>query len=42
MSSGFNFTVTSCFLGNVHIKPYFNTQWKGGGERDPPSFLQFS
>ena len=27
MISDFNFTVTSWFLGNFHIKPYFNTQW---------------
>ena len=26
MSSDFNFTVTSSFLGNVRTKPYFNTQ----------------
>ena len=26
MSSDFNFTVTSGFLGNVLVKPYFNTQ----------------
>ena len=26
MSSDFNFTVTSWFLGNVRVKPYFNTQ----------------
>ena len=26
MSSDTNFTVTSWFLRNVHIKPYFNTQ----------------
>ena len=26
MSSDYNFTVTSCFLGNVRVKPYFNTQ----------------
>ena len=26
MSSGFNFTVTSWFLGNVRVNPYFNTQ----------------
>ena len=26
MSSDFNFTVTSWFLGNVCVKPYFNTQ----------------
>ena len=26
MSSDFHFTVKSWFLGNVHIKPYFNTQ----------------
>ena len=29
MSSDFNFTVTSWFLGNVRVKPYFNTQWYG-------------
>ena len=27
MSSDFNFTSTSWFLGNVHMKLYFNTQW---------------
>ena len=27
MSSEFNFTVTSWFLENVRIKPYFKTQW---------------
>ena len=26
MSSDFNFTVTSSFLRNVRVKPYFNTQ----------------
>ena len=26
MSSDFNFTVKSWFLGNVRVKPYFNTQ----------------
>ena len=26
MSSDFDFTVTSWFLGNVHEKPYFMTQ----------------
>ena len=26
MSSDFNFTVTFWFLGNLHVKPYFNTQ----------------
>ena len=26
MSSDINFTVTSRFLGNVSVKPYFNTQ----------------
>ena len=26
MSSDFNFTVTTWFLGNVGVKPYFNTQ----------------
>ena len=30
MGSDFNFTVTSGFLGNVPIKPYFNTQWEVG------------
>ena len=25
MSSDFNFTIVSLFLGNVRIKPYFNT-----------------
>ena len=30
MSSDFNFTVTSWFLGNVRVKPYFNTQWGWG------------
>ena len=30
MSSDFNFTTTSWFLRNVHIKPYLNTQWGGG------------
>ena len=34
MSSDFNFTVTSWFLGNVRVKPYFNTQWGGA----PPVF----
>ena len=34
MSSDFNFTVTSWFLGNVRVKPYFNTQW--GGDRFCP------
>ena len=29
MSSDFDFTVISSFLGNVHIKPYFNTQCRG-------------
>ena len=27
MSSDFNFTVTSWFIENVHIKPYFNTRY---------------
>ena len=27
MSSDFDFTVTSWFLGNVRKKPYFNVQW---------------
>ena len=31
MSSEINFTVTSSFLGNFRVKPYFNTQ---GGGRD--------
>ena len=35
MSSDFNFTVTSWFLGNVHVKAYFNTlvicKWKKKG-----------
>ena len=35
MSSDFNFTVTSWFLGNVHVKPYFNTKWL------PPSKVDF-
>ena len=30
MGSDFNFTVTYWFLGNVRVKPYFNTQWGGG------------
>ena len=36
MSSDFNFTITSWFLGNVCKKPYFNTQW-GGGKANGPS-----
>ena len=31
MSSDFNFTVTSCFIGNVHIKPHFTRM--GGGAK---------
>ena len=31
MSSDLNFTVTSWFLGNVRVKPYFNTRWGGKG-----------
>ena len=31
MSSDFNFTVVSRFLGNVCVKPCFNTQGEGGG-----------
>ena len=32
MSADFNFTVTSWFLVNVRVKPYFNTQWGGGAK----------
>jgi len=27
MNLDFNFTVSSWFLGNVHVKPYFNTHF---------------
>ena len=30
ISSDFNFTVTSSFLGNIRLKPYFKTQWGRG------------
>ena len=33
MSSVFDFTVTSLFLGNVRIKPYFNTLCGEGGAK---------
>ena len=38
MSSNFNFTVI-LFLGNVLVKPYFNTQGGGGGG-DPVDYGQ--
>ena len=34
MSSDFIFIVTSWFLRNVRVNPYFNTQWGGN---DPPN-----
>ena len=43
MSSDFNFTVASCFLGNVHVKP-ISTHSGGGADyahhilMSPPSF----
>ena len=42
MSSDFNFTDTSWFLGNVRLKPHFNTQFGGNGlvELDPWLFCQ--
>ena len=48
MSSDFNFTVTSWFLGNIRVKPYFNTQcpWSakiwGGGDYCSPCSLPSS
>ena len=39
MSSDFNFTVTSWFLENIPIKPYFNTQCSGG--KESPWLLYF-
>ena len=32
MSSDFSFTAKSRFLGNVRVKPFFNTQWGGGAD----------
>ena len=36
MSSDFNFTVTSCFLGNVGVKLYFNTQCPPPPKKNQP------
>ena len=40
MSSDFNFTVASWFLGNVRVKPYFNTQWGEGTRLPRPWFRE--
>ena len=39
MTSNFNFTVTSWFLGNICVKPYFNTQWEWGVARRTKSLF---